>query len=99
MTGTAAPPLPAVLGPAHGVWSADPEPKGRRDGSERSYRAAATALVTRDGVLVQTQTVTQNIQMGNNPDEFVSNASVEFFDPDGELLMAGCATATGERFQ
>ena len=99
MTGTAASPVPAVLGPAHGVWSADPEPKGRRDGSERSYRAAATALVTRDGVLVQTQTVTQNIQMGNNPDEFVSNASVEFFDPDGELLMTGCATATGERFQ
>ncbi len=88
--------FPNVRSPGHGVWSADP----KRDGRERSYRAASTAFITRDGVLVLTQTITQNIQIGNNPDEFVSNVSAEFFDPDGELVSApGCGTAAGERMQ
>ncbi len=87
--------FPNVRSPGHGVWSAD----ANRDGSERSYRAASTAFITRDGVLVLTQTITQNIQIGDNPDEFVSNVSAEFFNPDGELVSAGCGTAAGERFQ
>ncbi len=97
LTGTsAAIVFPNVLSPAHGVWSADP----KRDGSERSYRAASTAFITRDGVLVLTQVITQNIQIGNNPDEFVSNVSAEFFNPDGELVSGpGCGTAAGERMQ
>src|SRR5713101_4005412 len=88
--------FPNVRSPGHGVWSADP--KG--DGSERSYRAASSAFITRDGVLVLTQVITQNIQIGDNPDEFVSNVSAEFFNPAGELVgAAGCGTAAGERMQ
>jgi len=88
--------FPNVRSPGHGVWSADP--KG--DGSGRSYRAASTAFITRDGALVLTQIVTHNIQIGDNPDEFVSNVSAEFFNPAGELLgAAGCGTAAGERMQ
>ncbi len=87
--------FPNVLSPAHGVWSADP----KRDGSERSYRAAHTAFTTRDGVLLLTQIVTHNIQIGDNPDEFVSSLSSEFFNPDGVLVATGCGTAAGERFQ
>ena len=87
--------FPNVRSPGHGVWSTDP----KRDGSERSYRAASTAFITRDGVLVLTQTIRQSIQVGDNPDEFVSNVSAEFFNPDGELVAAGCGTAAGERFQ
>ncbi len=83
--------FPNVRSPGHGVWSAD--------GSESSYRAASTAFITRDGVLALTQTITQNIQIGDNPDEFVSDVSAEFFNPDGELVAAGCGTAAGERFQ
>jgi len=87
--------FPNVRSPGHGVWSADP--KG--DGSGRSYRAASTAFITRDGALVLTQIVTHNIQIGDNPDEFVSNVSAEFFDAGGELVSAGCGTAAGERMQ
>lgn len=96
MTGTSGTIVfPNVLSPAHGVWSADP----KRDGSERSYRAAHTAFITRDGVLLLTQIVTHNIQIGDNPDEFVSSLSAEFFNPDGVLVATGCGTAAGERMQ
>jgi hypothetical protein len=72
------------------LWSAE---------GGHAYRAATTAFITRDGVLVRTQTITQDIEIGDSPDEFVSVASVEFFDPSGALIMKGYATAVGERYR
>jgi hypothetical protein len=35
----------------------------------------------------------------DNPDRFDSVAAVEFFDTNSVLLISGCATATGKRFE
>jgi hypothetical protein len=46
------------------------------------------------------QRITQDINIDpRSPDVFTSQASVEFFDESGTLLLAGCATATGNRFE
>jgi hypothetical protein len=83
--------FPAIRGPGHGVWS-----RGRHKGE---YSAATTAFITMDGALVKTQTITQIIDMGPGPDRFTTpKASVEFFDPAGNLLTMGCATAVATRF-
>ena len=80
--------LPAVRSPGHGVWSAQ---------GGRTYSTSSTAFITHDGVLVQTQTVTQFIEMEED-DLYTSTAKVEFFDLSGALLRTGCATAVGHRF-
>jgi hypothetical protein len=72
------------------VWRAE---------GERSYSAALTAFITKDGALVRTQTITQEIALGEDGDSFSSVASVEFSDPAGTVLAKGCATATGLRFR
>ncbi len=94
MTETTANPMffPAQRGPGHGVWSYT---------GHRTYSASSLAFITVNGALAQTQKITQTIEMGENPDEFTTTeASVQFFDPTGKLLpMAGCATATAQRFE
>jgi hypothetical protein len=84
--------FPAVRGPGHGVWS-----RGRHKGQ---YSAASVAFITMDGALVKTQKITQNIDMGPGQDKLTTpQATVEFFDPAGNLLQTGCAVATGKRFE
>ena len=80
--------FPAERGPGHGVWAY----------KQPAYSAASTAFITSNGALVKTQTITQNIQLGNG-DQLTSAATVQFFDPSGNLLGSGCATATGRRFK
>jgi hypothetical protein len=84
--------FPALRGPGHGIWSH----KGNH-----VYDAATLAFITVNGALAKTQKISQTIEIENNPDEFtVTAASVQFFDPAGNLLpVAGCATATGQRFE
>jgi hypothetical protein len=81
---------PAERGPGHGVWS--------RIG-KGSYSATSTAFITLNGALTETQKITQAIQLRRSSDSFTSTASVEFFDPAGNLLATGCATAAGQRFK
>lgn len=78
---------PAERSPGHGVWSKT---------GKRNYRAISTAFITLNGSLVKTQKITQAIQIGDSRDSFTSAASVEFFDPAGNLLVTGCATAAGQ---
>jgi hypothetical protein len=83
---------PAERGPGHGVWS-----RGRHKGQ---YSAASLAFITMNGALVKTQKITQNIQMGPGNDRLTTpSATVEFFDPAGNLLQTACAVATGQRFE
>jgi len=81
---------PAQRGPGHGVWS--------RIG-KGNYSATSTAFITLNGALAKTQKITQAIQMGSSSDTFTSTASVEFFDPAGNLLATGCAIAAAQRFK
>lgn len=82
---------PNDRGPGHGVWFAT---------GWNSYNASSTAFITSSGQLVETQVITQSIAMDDDPDTFQTvKASVQFFDPNGNLLRSGCATAVGQRFK
>ncbi len=82
---------PAVREPGLGVWN-------RLHGN--TYYAASMAFITSAGVLIKTQKISQTIEVGPGPDEFsTTQAAVQFFDPSGNLLGAGCAVATGTRFE
>ncbi len=83
--------FPAVRGDGHGVWSVT----GRQ-----TYRAVSTAFITLNGVLSKTQTITQKIVMGTDPNTFETpSASVVFVPANGGPTITGCATATGSRIQ
>jgi hypothetical protein len=93
MTETTDNPLfyPAERSPGHGVWSF----RGRS-----RYTAATTAFITLNGVLTETQKISQIIEMGDDLNRFNTlKATVQFFDPNGKLLVTGCASAAGVRFR
>ena len=82
---------PIARGPGHGVWGST---------GHHTYTASSIALITVNGVLAKTQVITQTIKIADNPDNFTTTAAtVQFFDPAGNPVMAGCAAATGKRFQ
>ena len=75
---------------------------GRADA--RTYKAVSDAFILFNsapnppvpGFQRGTQRITQSIQVNDN--QLTSVASTQFFDLTGNLLMTGCATATGQRF-
>jgi hypothetical protein len=98
MTGSTSNPGFAVgqRGPDAGVW----ERNGRH-----TYNAKSIALLNyttppnlplNPGFLAGTQTLTQKIRF-DNPDEFTSDATTEFFDVDGDSYRKGCASAVAQR--
>ena len=90
LTGTTTAFSPALRSPDHGVW----EQTGRR-----TYSAVTDAFIFNpSGTWVMTQRITQAIKFGGDPDEFNSDAKVEFFDTSGNLTSTGCATAAANRF-
>ena len=83
--------FPAIRGPGHGVWS--------RGAHRGQYRAASLAFVTLNGALVKTQKISQTIVMEPGGDDFTTpRADIAFYDPTGNLVATGCATAIGTRF-
>lgn len=83
--------FPAVRGPGHGVWSHT---------GHHQFKGVSVAFITVNGVLAKTQTITQTIEMGNNPDTFtVPTASVVFVSVDGSATITGCASAVGKRIE
>lgn len=84
--------FPALRSPGHGVWSHT----GRH-----TYSADTLAFVTLNGSIVKVQKISQTIEIGDDPNQFTTTgASVQFFDPvTNNLLMSGCATAIGQRFE
>ncbi len=81
----------AMRSPGHGFWN---HTRGR------SFTAASDAfLFNPAGLWTGTQRITQSIEIGNDPDQLESTASVEIFDTFGNLTATGCATATASRMQ
>jgi hypothetical protein len=77
--------------PGHGVWSFL---------SNQTYSAVSEAfLFNPAGVWIGTQRLTQAIEIGPNGDEFNSTATNEIADVNGTLMVTGCATAVGSRFE
>ena len=82
--------FPALRGPGHGVWS--------KTGGN-TYKASTIAMITVNGALTRTQTITQTIEIQNVDSFTTTSASVKFFAPNGTLVGTGCATATAKRFE
>jgi hypothetical protein len=99
LTGTTANPAfqPGQRSPDHGVWA----PAGGR-----AFRSVEEAFILFDSppnppqpaFQKGTQRISQTIEL-KNEDEFSSNASVTYYDVDGNVLIKGCATAEGQRFK
>ena len=78
-------------GPCHGFW----EHTGGK-----TFKAVSKAfLFNPDGTLAGTQTLTQEIEFGDDPDVFNSNATTEIVAPNGTVILSGCATAIAHRME
>lgn len=99
MTGTTSAPLfaPGQRTGDFGVWSYS----GRRTFSAVSEAfLLADSASTPPGLKRGLQRIAQTITIQrNDPNVFSSVAKVEFFDTNSALLISGCATATGQRFE
>jgi hypothetical protein len=82
--------FPAERGPGHGVW--------QRTGL-RTFTANSEAFITVNGELTKRQIISQSITVSVDSSHLTSNATVEFLDPSGALLMKGCATAVAQRYE
>jgi hypothetical protein len=87
-------------GPGHGIWQFE---------GKHTYKAKDTALILfttppsmtpmNPGFTFGSQTLTQTITFSNGPDEFTSDAAVEFADATGKIYRQGCAKATAQRYE
>jgi hypothetical protein len=81
----------------YGVW---------RHSSQRTFSAVTEAFILADstatppGLKRGMQRISQTITLQkDDANKFGSVAKVEFFDTNSVLLISGCATATGQRFE
>ena len=87
----ASPGGPASRTPGHGVWN---------HRNSRNYEDSFVFLVLNpDRSFAGRQEVTQNIRLSANGDNFIDNATFQIFDANDHVIVTGCATAVGTRFE
>ena len=83
--------LPALSTTGLGVW---------RHTDGHAYSAVSEAFVfSTAGVWTQTHRLTRAIEIGNNEDEFTDAVALQIFDTNGNVIVTGCATSVGSRFE
>jgi hypothetical protein len=83
--------LPALSTTGLGVW---------RHTDGHAYSAVSEAFVfSTAGVWTQTHRLTRAIEIGNNKDEFTDTVALQIFDTNGNMIVTGCATSVGSRFE
>jgi len=83
--------LPALSTTGLGVW---------RHTDGHAYSAVSEAFVfSTAGVWTQTHRLTRAIEIGNNEDEFTDTVALQIFDTNGNVIVKGCATSVGNRFE
>jgi hypothetical protein len=86
-----APGGPASRTPGHGVWN-------RRN--RRHYNSSFVfQLFNPDGTFAGTQRVNQNFRLNASGDRWEDNATFQIFDANDNVIVTGCATAVGTRFE
>ncbi|HEX4006092.1 MAG TPA: hypothetical protein VHX60_07940 [Acidobacteriaceae bacterium] len=82
--------LPGQRGTGVGTWARS---------EEGTYTASDLAFILFTGGPFQqgTQKLTHSITLDRDADRFTDEATVQFYDVTGTLLMSGCATATASR--
>jgi hypothetical protein len=89
LAGTTAGAPPSITTAHVGTWEFE---------GGRTFTATTSAFLFRaDGTLLGTQTLTQTIEIGDDPDTFTSTATSTVVDPNGNQVMATCATAVAHR--
>jgi hypothetical protein len=83
--------LPALSTTGLGVW---------RHTDGHAYSAVSEAFVfSTAGAWTQTHRLTRAIEIGNNEDEFTDTVALQIFDTNGNVIVTGCATSVGSRFE
>src|SRR5213596_1558460 len=81
----------AQRSPGHGFWE--------HTGGQ-TFKAVSKAFIFNpDGTWAGTQTITQAIEFGDDPDVLNSNATTEIVAPNGAVILSGCATAVAHRLE
>lgn len=77
---------------AFGVW--------KREHGSREYSFATLSFrYNASGVLSGTRRIAQNVTLSESGDELTTNGSFQDTDVNGTIVMSGCSTATGTRFE
>lgn len=82
---------PALLSTGHGVWEFA--------GGRSFINTIVLFRFNPDGTYAGTATVTRNIELGENSDEFTSTDTAEAADPNGNVIETRCATTIGRRLE
>ena len=84
--------LPGQRSIGVGTWSRD---------DHRTYTASDVAYIEFTGGAFArgTQKLTHSITLDHDADSFTDEATVQFFDSTGAVLMSACASATAARLQ
>jgi hypothetical protein len=90
LTATTAGQSPALFTPNLGVWE---HTRGN------TYSAVSEAFVFSPvGVWIQTHRLTRAIELDRDADEFTDTVTLEIFDTNHNLIVTGCGTSAGRRF-
>ncbi len=82
---------PALLSTGHGVWE--------HVGGPSFINTIVLFRFNPNGTYAGTATVTRNIELGENSDEFTSTDTAEAADPNGNVIETRCATTIGRRLE
>src|SRR5882762_8594232 len=68
-------------------------------GRPRLQRGVRGLRFSTAGVWTQTHRLTRAIEIGDNEDEFTDTVALQIFDTNGNVIVKGCATSVGYRFE
>lgn len=78
--------------PGHGVWT--------RQSGRRQYSAAFRFLnFNLDRTFVGTNVIRSAISLSHDGNEYTSTDTLDVLDPNGNVIVRGCATQTATRFE
>ncbi len=91
---------PALRSPGHGVWE-------QISGGGRIYSSvfrnySSVFVINRydaSGVFISSQKIRTALELSADGNGFTTNAAVEIFDANDNLIGTGCATAVGTRIE
>ncbi len=83
---------PALVSPEYGLWQRE---QGWQD---YSFKFLVYRYNT-SGVYVGWNRIRATLELGESGDDFTTNAAIEVFDANDNLIGNGCATSVGTRFE
>ena len=91
LTLTTAGQIPALFTPGLGVW---------RHSEGNTYSAVSETFVfSPAGAWIQTHRLTRAIEVSIDGDAFTDTVALEIFDPNGNVIVTGCATSVASRLE